>query len=86
MSDIMYLTVMRSLMENGGIGDAIYVVGLFETERKAVIAGALEKHRRANMGYGGKYKAEITLMKLNEVRPPIDIQAVEDMYYESSAG
>jgi hypothetical protein len=38
------------------------------------------------MGYGGKYKAEITLMKLNEVRPPIEIQAVEDMYYESSAG
>ncbi len=86
MSNKTYLTVMRSLMENGGIGDTIYVVGLFETERKAVIAGTLEKHRRANTPYGGKCRPEIIPMKLNEVHPPIDIQAVEDMYYESSAG
>ena len=77
-----YLTIMRSIMDNGGIGDVIYVVGLFETERKAVLAGNLETHRRANLAYGGRYKAEVVRMTLNKLHTPIDIQSIEDMFYQ----
>tara|TARA_B100001094_G_scaffold273110_1_gene279344 strand:- start:5049 stop:5273 length:225 start_codon:yes stop_codon:yes gene_type:complete len=74
------------MLDNGGWGDAIYVVGLFETERKAVLAGTLEEHRRANMPYGGKYKCRVIPMIVDSFRSPIEIQAIEDMYYQRSAG
>tara|TARA_B110000014_G_scaffold207981_1_gene159081 strand:+ start:1297 stop:1557 length:261 start_codon:yes stop_codon:yes gene_type:complete len=86
MTDKFHLTVLHSMLDNGGWGDSMYVVGLFDTERKAVLAGALEEHRRANMPYGGKYKSKVIPMIVNSFRSPIDIQAIEDMYYQSSAG
>lgn len=72
-----YLTVIREQYKNGGTGDTLCVVGLYETEQLAKTAGLLEKQRRAVTPYMSGGKAEVIKMKLNEGRWPIDIQSVD---------
>ena len=72
-----YLTVIREQYKNGGTGDTLCVVGLYETEQLAKTAGLLERQRRAATPYMSGGKPEVIKMKLNEGRWPIDIQSVD---------
>lgn len=74
-----YLTVVREQYKNGGTGDTLSVVGLYETERLATTAGLLERQRRAVTPYMGQCKAEVIKMTLNEGRWPIDIRSVDNL-------
>lgn len=74
-----YLTVIRELYKNGGTGDTLCVVGLYETEQLAKTAGLLERQRRADTPYMSHVKPEVIKMKLNEGRWPIDIQSVDHL-------
>ncbi len=74
-----YLTVIREQYKNGGIGDTLSVVGLYETERLAVTAGLLEMQRRSATPYMGSGKSEVIKMELNEGRWPIDIKSVDHL-------
>lgn len=70
---------MREQYKNGGTGDTLSVVGLYETEQLAITAGLLERQRRAATPYMSGGKAEVMKMTLNEGRWPIDIRSVESL-------
>ena len=82
MNDKFYLTTMRELMKNGSTGDHIYIVGLFETERMAILAGKLEQCKRSMRTYSHRYVPEVCTMRLNEMTSDITLKAVEK-YIES---
>ena len=83
MDDKFYLATMRELMKNGGLGDHIYIVGLFETERMAVLAGKLEQCKRSMQPYSHRYIPEVSIMRLNDMTTDITLKAVEK-YIESN--